>query len=171
MYFFREGEVEVTQKLTLKAGRQGFSQAEKSMVRLRAGRCRSSATWRCSSVSRAARRSPRRRDCVLYEISRDDFERVSAANPALGYKIMRRIAPRALPADPSQQPGRAEAHHGTQHRPGEVGARRETIQPKPGSRRDGRRSGADILPRRRCPVSHAGGQAAADIVSAPSHSA
>jgi CRP/FNR family cyclic AMP-dependent transcriptional regulator len=93
MYFFAEGEVEVTQKLTLKAGRHGFSQGEKSMVRLRA-----------ASVSffgdmALFEREPRSatitaaEDCVLYEISRGDFERIGAANPALGYKIMRRIAP------------------------------------------------------------------------------
>jgi len=93
MYFFAEGEVEVTQKLTLRAGRRGFSQGEKSVVRLRA-----------DSVSffgdmALFEREPRSAtittagDCVLYEISRDDFERLSAAHPALGYKIMRRIAP------------------------------------------------------------------------------
>jgi CRP/FNR family cyclic AMP-dependent transcriptional regulator len=92
MCFFAEGEVEVTQKLTLRAGR-GFSQGEKSMVRLRA-----------DSVSffgdmALFEREPRSatitaaQDCVLYEIGRDDFEQLSAAHPALGYKIMRRIAP------------------------------------------------------------------------------
>jgi CRP/FNR family cyclic AMP-dependent transcriptional regulator len=92
MFFFAEGEVEVTQKLTLKAGRQGFSQGEKSVVRLKA-----------SSVSffgdmALFEREPRSatitavEDCLLYEISRDDFERLCGANPALGFKIMRRIA-------------------------------------------------------------------------------
>jgi CRP/FNR family cyclic AMP-dependent transcriptional regulator len=93
MYLFAEGEVEVTQKLTLRTGRQGFSQAEKSMVRLRA-----------ASVSffgdmALFEREPRSatitaaEDCVLYEIGRDDFERLSASHPRIGYKIMRRIAP------------------------------------------------------------------------------
>ncbi|MCX7030452.1 MAG: cyclic nucleotide-binding domain-containing protein [Spirochaetes bacterium] len=93
MFFFAEGEVEVTQRLTLKAGRYGFSQAEKSMVRLQA-----------ASVSffgdmALFEREPRSatitaaENCVLYEISRDDFERLCAEHPALGYKIMRRIAP------------------------------------------------------------------------------
>jgi CRP-like cAMP-binding protein len=93
MFFFAEGEVELTQRLTLKAGRRGFSQAEKSMVRLRA-----------ASVSffgdmALFEREPRSatitaaEDCVLYEIDRDDFEGLCSAHPALGYKIMRRIAP------------------------------------------------------------------------------
>jgi CRP/FNR family transcriptional regulator, cyclic AMP receptor protein len=93
MYLFAEGEVEVTQKLTLKTGRQEFSQAEKSMVRLRA-----------ASVSffgdmALFEREPRSatitasEGCLLYEISRDDFERLAGSHPSLGYKIMRRIAP------------------------------------------------------------------------------
>ena len=93
MYFFAEGEVELTQKLTLKTGRHGFSQAEKSMVRLRAGSVSFFGDMalferepRSATITAAA-------DCVLYEITRDDFERLSSAHPALGYKIMRRMAP------------------------------------------------------------------------------
>jgi len=93
MYVFAEGEVEVTQKLTLKVGRQAFSQAEKSVVRLRA-----------ASVSffgdmALFEREPRSATitaverCVLYEIRRDDFERLAASHPRIGYVIMRRIAP------------------------------------------------------------------------------
>jgi CRP/FNR family cyclic AMP-dependent transcriptional regulator len=93
MCFFAEGEVEVTQKLTLRSGRRGFSQGEKSMVRLRADSVSFFGDMalferepRSATITAAA-------DCVLYEISRDDFERLAAAHPALGYKIMRRIAP------------------------------------------------------------------------------
>jgi CRP-like cAMP-binding protein len=92
MYFFAEGEVEVTQKLTLKAGR-GFSQGEKSMVRLRSGAVAFFGDMalferepRSATITAVA-------DCVLYEIGRDDFERLAEDHPALGYKIMRRIAP------------------------------------------------------------------------------
>jgi CRP/FNR family cyclic AMP-dependent transcriptional regulator len=86
MYLFAEGEVEVTQKLT-------FSQAEKSMVRLRA------ATVSFFGDMALFEREPRSatitaaEDCVLYEIGRDEFERLSASHPQVGYKIMRRIAP------------------------------------------------------------------------------
>jgi CRP/FNR family cyclic AMP-dependent transcriptional regulator len=93
MYFFAEGEVEVTQKLTLKAGRQGFSQAEKSMVRLRAGAVSFFGDMALFEREPRSATITAAEDCVLYEISRDDFERISAVNPALGYKIMRRIAP------------------------------------------------------------------------------
>jgi CRP-like cAMP-binding protein len=93
MYFFAEGEVELTQKLTLKTGRHAFSQAEKSMTRLRAGAVSFFGDMalferapRSATITAAA-------DCTLYEISRDDFERLGDAHPALGYKIMRRIAP------------------------------------------------------------------------------
>ena len=93
MFFFAEGEVEVTQKLTLKAGPHGFSQAEKSMVRLRAGAVSFFGDMALFEHEPRSATITAAEDCVLYEISRDDFERISAANPALGYKIMRRIAP------------------------------------------------------------------------------
>jgi len=93
MYLFAAGEVEVTQKLTLKTGRQEFSQAEKSMVRLRADAVSFFGDMalferepRSATITAAA-------DCVLYEIDRDDFERLSASHPQIGYRIMRRIAP------------------------------------------------------------------------------
>jgi CRP-like cAMP-binding protein len=93
MFFFAEGEVEVTQKLTLRAGPRGFSQAEKSMVRLRAGEVSFFGDMALFENEPRSATITAAEDCVLYEISRDEFERISAANPALGYKIMRRIAP------------------------------------------------------------------------------
>jgi len=92
MYLFAEGQVMVTKNLTLKTGKRGFSQAEKSMVRLDARYVSffgdmamfendvRSATLTASS------------DCLLYEIRRDDFERLAAENSLLGYKLVRRIA-------------------------------------------------------------------------------
>jgi CRP/FNR family cyclic AMP-dependent transcriptional regulator len=93
MYFFAEGEVEVSQKLTLKVGRQGFSQAEKSMVRLRAGAVSFFGDMALFEEAPRSATITAAEDCILYEISRDQFEQLSASNPALGYKIMRRIAP------------------------------------------------------------------------------
>jgi CRP/FNR family cyclic AMP-dependent transcriptional regulator len=93
MYFFAEGAVDVTQKLTLRTGRRGFSQGEKSVVRLRSGEV--SFFGDMALFERAPRSATitAAEECVLYEINRDAFERLSEGHPALGYKIMRRIAP------------------------------------------------------------------------------
>ena len=92
MYPFAEGQVMVTKNLTLKTGKRGFSQAEKSMVSLDARYVSffgdmamfendvRSATLTASS------------ECLLYEIRRDDFEQLATRNSVLGYKLLRRIA-------------------------------------------------------------------------------
>jgi len=92
MYLFAEGQVLVTKNLTMKTGKRGFSQAEKSMVRLDARYVSffgdmamfekdvRSATITASTV------------CLLFEIKRQDFERVTQENCALGYKLIRKIA-------------------------------------------------------------------------------
>ena len=92
LYLFAEGAVDATQKLTLKAGRGSFSQAEKSVVRMRA------ATVSFFGDMALLEHEPRSatitaaEDCLLYEIGREDFERLGTEHPALGYKILRRIA-------------------------------------------------------------------------------
>lgn len=92
MYLFAEGEVSVTKNLTLKTGKKGFSQAEKSMVRLNAqfvsffgDMAMFENDVRSATITAA-------KDCLLYEIKRDAFEKIAEQNPALGYKIIRKIA-------------------------------------------------------------------------------
>jgi CRP/FNR family transcriptional regulator, cyclic AMP receptor protein len=92
MYFFIEGEVDVTKELTLKVGRGSFSQAEKSMVKLRPGNFGVFGDMamfgdepRSATITAAA-------DCVLYEVKRADFQRLCAADPALGVKLLERLA-------------------------------------------------------------------------------
>ena len=92
MFFFAEGEVEVTQKLTLKAGRQGFSQAEKSVVNLRASSVSFFGDMALFENEPRSATITAAEDCVLYEIGREDFERLATTQPALGYKIIRRIS-------------------------------------------------------------------------------
>jgi CRP/FNR family cyclic AMP-dependent transcriptional regulator len=92
MYFFAEGEVEVTQRLTLRTGRHGFSQAEKSVVKLDA---RSVSFFGDMAMLETEPRSATittSTDCVLYEVRRDDFEILCSLSPSLGYKIIKRIA-------------------------------------------------------------------------------
>jgi CRP/FNR family cyclic AMP-dependent transcriptional regulator len=92
MYLFAEGEVLVTKNLTLKTGKRGFSQAEKSMVRLNAqyvsffgDMAMFESEVRSATITASTA-------CLLYQIKRDQFEQVAAGNPLLGYKLIRRIA-------------------------------------------------------------------------------
>ncbi len=92
MFLFAEGEVVVTKNLTLKVGRAGFSQAEKSMVKLNArfvsffgDMAMFERDVRSATITAAA-------DCLLFEVHRDDFEKLCAEEPALGYTLIRRIA-------------------------------------------------------------------------------
>lgn len=92
MFLFAQGEVLVSKNLTLKIGKTGFSQAEKSMVRLNA---RSVSFFgdmamfendvRSATITAAS-------DCLLYEVKREDFERLAQRNFRLGYQLVRRIA-------------------------------------------------------------------------------
>ena len=92
MYFFVEGEVDVTKNLTLKLGDRDFATAEKSMNKLSAkfvsvfgemsvfGPEPRSATITASS------------DCVLYSVDRTEFTKLCDAECRIGLSIVRRIA-------------------------------------------------------------------------------
>jgi CRP/FNR family cyclic AMP-dependent transcriptional regulator len=92
MYLFAEGEVLVTKNLTLKAGKKGFSTAEKSMVRLNAqyvpffgDMAMFENDVRSATITASS-------SCVLYEIKREAFEKLAAENSGLSYRLIRRIA-------------------------------------------------------------------------------
>ncbi len=92
MYLLADGEVEVTQKLTLKLGRQGFGQAEKSVVKLNARTVSFFGDMALFENEPRSATITASTDCLLYEISRDGFEKLSESYPKLGCKIIRRIA-------------------------------------------------------------------------------
>ena len=92
MYLFAEGQVMVTKNLTLKMGKGGFSQAEKSMVRLDARYVSFFGDMAMFENDVRSATLTASTDCLLYEIRRDDFERLAERNPVLGYKLVRRIA-------------------------------------------------------------------------------
>jgi CRP-like cAMP-binding protein len=92
MYLFAEGEVAVTKNLTLKAGHGGFSKAEKSMVRLNAQYVSFFGDMAMFEQDVRSATITASTDCLLYEVHRDGFERLCADHPALGYKLIRRIA-------------------------------------------------------------------------------
>ena len=92
MFLFAAGEVLVTKNLTLKTGTRGFSQAEKSMVRLNAqfvsffgDMAMFENDVRSATITAAT-------DCLLYQVGRADFERLAQEDPPLGYQLVRQIA-------------------------------------------------------------------------------
>lgn len=92
MYVLLDGTVEVSKALTMKVGRHDFQQLDKSFVRLEGqhhtffgelgvlGRDVRAAT--VSAVN----------DCLVFEVAGADFDAYCEADPAAGYRIMRRIA-------------------------------------------------------------------------------
>lgn len=92
MYFFVEGEVDVTKNLTLKLGDKDFASAEKSMNKLSAD---SVSIFGEMSVFGPEPRSATitaSSDCVLYSVNRTEFARLCDENPRIGLSIVRRIA-------------------------------------------------------------------------------
>ena len=92
MYLFAEGEAMVTKNLTLKTGKQGFSQAEKSMVRLNARYVSFFGDMAMFENDVRSATITASGDCRLYEIRREDFERLAAERPGLAYRLVREIA-------------------------------------------------------------------------------
>jgi CRP-like cAMP-binding protein len=92
MYLFAEGQVLVTKNLTLKTGKRGLSQAEKSMVRLDARYVSFFGDMAMFEKDVRSATITASTDCLLYEIKRHDFERVTGENCALGFKLIRKIA-------------------------------------------------------------------------------
>ncbi len=92
MYLFLSGEVDITRSLTLSVGRHGFKNAEKSFVKLKAGTA--SVFGEMAMLENAPRAATvtASADCVLYEISREDFDALCAKRPDLGVKLLRLIA-------------------------------------------------------------------------------
>jgi CRP-like cAMP-binding protein len=92
MYFFVEGAVNVTKNLTLKLGKAGFSNVEKSMVKLRSDTVSFFGDMAMFEDEPRSATITASTDCLLYEVDREDFESMGAEHPELGLKILRRIA-------------------------------------------------------------------------------
>jgi CRP/FNR family cyclic AMP-dependent transcriptional regulator len=92
MFLFAQGEVDVTKNLTLKVGKKGFSHAEKSMVKLNSQRVSFFGDMAMFENDTRSATITASTDCLMYEIKRDEFEKLCADHPALGYKIIREIA-------------------------------------------------------------------------------
>lgn len=92
MYFFVEGLVDVTKSLTLKTGRRDFSSVEKSMVKLDARNVFFFGDMALFENETRSATITAATDCLLFEIKRDDFERLCERSPVLGYKLIKKMA-------------------------------------------------------------------------------
>jgi CRP/FNR family transcriptional regulator, cyclic AMP receptor protein len=94
MFFFLDGEVVISNTMTMKAtGRGGgFSEVEKSLVKLSAGMV--SVLGEMSIIEELPRSATVKAfsTCVMYEISKSDFEAFTAKYPEIGSKIIYNIA-------------------------------------------------------------------------------
>jgi CRP/FNR family cyclic AMP-dependent transcriptional regulator len=92
MYFFARGVVEVTQRLTLRTGRHGLSQAEKSVVKLDAEKAPFFGDMAMFEEEPRSATITASTECLVYEVSRADFEELCQSHPALGIKLVRGMA-------------------------------------------------------------------------------
>lgn len=92
MYLFFSGEVEVLNTLTMKMGKGDFAETEKSMVRLNAEVVSFFGEMALLENDTRSATITAVSDCILYEISREDFQQLGAENPAIGYAILMRMA-------------------------------------------------------------------------------
>ena len=94
MFFFIEGEVVVSNTMTMKAtGRSGgYSEVEKSLVKLSAGQV--SILGEMSVIEELPRSATVKAfsTCTLYEITKKDFEAFVSKYPEIGAKILYNIA-------------------------------------------------------------------------------
>lgn len=94
MFFFLDGEVVISNTMTMKATGKGggFSEVEKSLVKLSAGMV--SVLGEMSIIEELPRSATVKAfsECVMYEISKDDFESFTAKYPEIGSKIIFNIS-------------------------------------------------------------------------------
>jgi CRP/FNR family cyclic AMP-dependent transcriptional regulator len=92
MYLFVKGLVDVKKNLTMKIGRKGFGSAEKSMVKLNAETVSFFGDMAMFEDQPRSATITAADDCVLYEISREQFSQFCDDHMDAGIKVLRRIA-------------------------------------------------------------------------------
>jgi CRP/FNR family transcriptional regulator, cyclic AMP receptor protein len=92
MYFFVEGEVDVTKNLTLKLGDRDFATAEKSMTKLSADTVSVFGEMSVFGPEPRSATITASSDCVLYSVKRAEFSRLCDSECRIGLSIVRRIA-------------------------------------------------------------------------------
>ncbi len=92
MYFLARGVVEVTQTLTLKTDGSGFGKADKSVVKLDAEHVPFFGDMALFEDEPRSATITASTDCLIFKVSRPDFQGLCRKNPALGIKMVNRIA-------------------------------------------------------------------------------
>lgn len=92
MYLFVEGTVEVTKNLTLIIAGHGFGQAEKSMTRLKSGTAPVFGEMSMFADEPRSATIVASEACLLFELSREAYDRIGRDDPALGLILTKRIA-------------------------------------------------------------------------------
>ncbi len=93
MFFFIEGEAVVSNVITMKVSNErGYSEVEKSLVRLRADQVGILGEMSVFEEQPRSATVKAYETCVLYEIDRDDFSGFLEAHPEIGVKILTNIA-------------------------------------------------------------------------------
>ena len=91
MYIIAEGGVEISKNLVMKTGREEYQDRDKILTKLSA---EDHAVFGEVALFEQGNRTATvvaRSDCVLLEITRNDFLRLGEENPKIGYKITRNI--------------------------------------------------------------------------------
>lgn len=92
MFFFAQGEVDVSKNLTMKIGKKGFGTAEKSMVKLKAEHVSFFGDMAMFQREPRSATITAFTDCILYEIKREDFISLCDRYPKMGLKVLRSMS-------------------------------------------------------------------------------
>ncbi|AEX85845.1 hypothetical protein XO10_07140 [Marinitoga sp. 1135] len=92
MYIFKKGKVQITHQLTLRTGSNHWEEGEKSMAILDAEKINFFGEMSLVTGSPRSATIKALTECELYEMSKEDFEKLAEENPDIGYKIMKEIA-------------------------------------------------------------------------------
>ena len=92
LYFFVEGEVDVTKNLTLKLGDRDFATAEKSMIKLSAERVSVFGEMAVFGPEPRSATITASSDCVLYSVKRAEFSKLCEEECRIGLSIVQKIA-------------------------------------------------------------------------------
>lgn len=93
MFFFIEGEAVVSNVITMKVSNErGYSEVEKSLVRLRADQVGLLGEMSVFEEQPRSATVKAFETCVLYEIDKDDFNEFLNTHPDIGVRILGNIA-------------------------------------------------------------------------------
>ena len=93
MFFFIDGEVVISNLITMKVSNQaGYSEAEKSIVRLRAESVGILGEMSVFDIQPRSATVKAFEPCVLYEINKEEFQNLILEYPEIGTKLLFNIA-------------------------------------------------------------------------------